>query len=659
VTRSNHVWEPRLDDLSHSHVARLMDRHGIATAAELRRRAAADPDWFYPAIIDDLGIEWFRRWDTLRDDSRGLPWTEWFLGGQLNLVHNALDRHVLAGHGDQLAVIAEDDAGGVTRLTYRELQARVQRFAGALAGLGVGAGDAVGLYLPMGAEAVVALLACLALGAAAVPVFSGLGPEALAARLADAGATVLLTADGTRRRGKVVMLQPAADHAAGLSGTVRTVVVQRRLGLAGPCDKDHVISWEGIEAAASPQRPTVPLEASARALILHTPGTTGPPKGAVHTHAGVQIATAKELGYHLDLRPGESMFWVTDIGWMMGPWQILGVLFHRGTVVLLDGTLDHPGTDRLFRIVERHRVTHLGLTPTRVRQLAARQGEIGRGHDLSSVRVIGSTGEPWDEPSYLWAFHNLGRSRCPIVNISGGTELMGCLLAPLVVAPLTPTTLQGPALGLDVDVVDDDGRPVRGGTGYLVCRNAAPNMTRGFLGDPQRYLETYFSRFGESVWFHGDWARVDEAGFWYLAGRADDTLTIAGRRVGPGEVEAAAVSHPAVRQAAAVGLGDPLQGTRLVLVLVPKPGIRPSDALGEEVARHVAEQLGDPTRAAAVRWVEELPATRTGRVLRGLIRRLLAGEDPGDTAPVANPDAVDALRGNRETGKPVNRGQLP
>jgi acetyl-CoA synthetase len=650
VTRSNHVWEPRLDDLSHSHVARLMDRHGIATADELRQRAAADPEWFYPAIVDDLGIEWFRRWDALRDGSRGLPWTEWFLGGQLNLVHNALDRHVLAGFGEQVAVIAEDDAGGATRLTYRELQARVQRFAGALAGLGVVAGDAVGLYLPTGAEAVVALLACLALGAVAVPVFNGLGPETAASRLADARATVLLTADGTRRRGKIVPLQPAADHAAGLSGTVRQIVVQRRLGLAGPGDRDRVVSWERAEQAASP-RATVPLDASARALILHTPGTTGAPKGAVHTHAGVQLATAKDVGYHLDLRPGETMFWVTDIGWMMGPWEILGVLFHRGTVVLLDGTLDHPGLDRLFRIVERHRVTHLGLTPTRARQLAARQGEIGRGHDLSSIRVLGSTGEPWDEASYLWAFHNLGRSRCPIVNISGGTELMGCLLAPLVVAPLTPTTLQGPALGMDVDVVDDGGRPVRGGTGYLVCRNAAPNMTRGFLGDPQRYLDTYFSRFGESVWFHGDWARVDEAGFWFLSGRADDTMTIAGRRVGPGEVEAAAASHPAVRGAAAVGIGDPLQGTRLVLVLVPKPGIRPSEALGDEVARHVAEQLGDATRAAAVRWVEALPATRAGRVLRGLIRRLLAGEDPGDLAPVANPDTVEALR--------ANRGQLP
>ncbi len=644
MTRSNHVWEPRLDDLSHSHVARLMDRHGIGTPGELRRRAAADPDWFYPAILEDLGVEWYRPYRTLKDGSRGLPWTDWFVGGQLNLVHNCLDRHVSAGHGDEPAVVAESDDGTVTRLSYRELHERVQRFAGALVRLGVEVDDAVGLYLPMCADAVVALLACLRIGAVAVPVFSGFGPEALAARLADAKVKLLITADGTRRRGRPVPLKPAADHAAGLSGTVRHVVVLRRTGARNPCDKDHDVSWEEIEAAAPPSQPTVPLDAAARALVLHTPGTTGPSKGAIHTHAGVQIVTAKEAGYHLDLRPGETMFWPTDIGWMMGPWEILGVLFHRGTVLLLDGTLDYPGFDRLFRIVERHRVTHLGVTPTRARQLATNQGAIGRGHDLSSVRVLGSTGEPWDEASYLWAFHNLGRGRCPIINISGGTELMGCLLAPLVVAPLTPTTLQGPALGMDVDVVDDAGKPVRGSVGYLVCRSAAPNMTRGFLGDPQRYLDTYFARFGEQLWFHGDWARVDSAGFWYLSGRTDDTLKIAGRRIGPGEVESAAMSHPAVREAAAIGIDDPMEGTRLVLVLVPRPGTRPSDALGLDVALHVADQLGTAMRPATVRWVEALPATRAGRILRGVVRKALTGEDPGSLAQVANPDAVEALK---------------
>ncbi len=642
--RSKVLWEPRPDDLTGSHVARLMARHGIGSADELRHRSATEPEWFYPAMIEDLGIEWFTAYRVLKDDSRGLPWTDWFLGGKLNLVHNSLDRHVVAGRGDRLAVIAEDDAGRVTRLTYAELQQRVNRFAAGLSSLGIGIDDTVGLYLPMTAEVVVALLACLKIGAVAVPVFAGFGPEALAARLADARAKVLLTADGTHRRGRHIPLKPAADHAAGLAGCVRHVVVLRHTGETLTLDKDHDVGWEEIEAASPAMHPTVPLDAGARSMILYTSGTTGRPKGAVHTHAGVQIVTAKEVGYHLDVRPGETMFWLTDIGWMMGPWEILGVLFHGGTVVLLDGTPDYPGFDRVLRIVDTHRVTHLALAPTAARLLAANQDRIDRHHDLASVRVLGSTGEPWDESSYLWYYHNLGRSRCPVINISGGTELMGCLLAPLVVAPLAPTTLQGPALGMDVDVVNDECQSVRGEVGYLVCRNAAPNMTRGFLGDPQRYLDTYFDKFGPAIWFHGDWARVDAEGFWYLSGRSDDTLKIAGKRIGPGEVEAAATSHPAVREAAAVGLEDPIKGTKLVLVAVPTPGTRPSAALGQDVAIYVADQLGPAMRPAVVRWVDALPATRSGKILRGIIRKVLAGEDPGSLASAANPEAVEALK---------------
>jgi acetyl-CoA synthetase len=637
-------WKPRPDDLQRSHVARLMARHGIADTAELRARAAREPEWFYPALVDDLGIEWFHRWERLRDDSRGLPWTDWFVGGRINIVHNCLDRHLAAGHGGQVALVAEDDEERATLLTYDELAARVGRLAGALTGLGVGVDDAVGLYLPMTADVVVALLACLKIGAVPVPVFAGFGPDALGARLSDAGARVLLTADGTRRRGKAVALKPAADRAAA-AARVAHVVVLRHTGEEVAWDAARDRWWHELESAASAEHPTAELDASARSLLLYTSGTTGKPKGAVHTHAGVQVVTAKEVGYHMDVRPRDVMFWLTDIGWMMGPWEILGVLFHRGTVVLLDGVPDYPQPDRIWGMVERHRITHLALAPTAVRVLAAQGRSPAEKHDLESIRVLGSTGEPWDEPSWRWFFEVAGGGRCPIVNISGGTELMGCLLAPLVTEPLTPCTLQGPALGMDVDVVDDEGRSVRGQVGYLVCRNAAPNMTRGFLGDPQRYLDTYFARFGEETWFHGDWALVDDAGFWYLHGRSDDTLKIAGKRIGPAEVESAAVAHEAVREAAAIGLPDPVKGTRLVLVAVPHAGQEPSAELGAAVAAHVADLMGPAMRPAEVRWVDALPVTRSGKIVRGVIRRVLAGEDPGSLASVANPAALDALRG--------------
>ena len=637
-------WTPRADDLDASHVARLMRRHGITSVDELRQRAASEPEWFYPAILEDLGIEWFRPYDRLLDRSNGLPWTDWFLGGQLNIVHNVLDRHLAAGHGGDLAVVAEDDEGEQLRLTYEELGSRVNRMAGVLLALDVSAGDAVGLYLPMSADVVVAVLACLKIGVVPVPVFAGFGPEALAARLQDAQARVLLTADGTRRRGRLIRLKDMADRACDLARSVEHVVVLRHAGVSVSWTPGRDLWWHQAEDASSSELATAELPADHHALLLYTSGTTGRPKGVVHTHAGVQVVTAKEVGYHLDVRPGDVMFWLTDIGWMMGPWEILGVLFHRGTVVLLDGAPDYPTGDRLWRMVARHRVTHLGVAPTAVRVLAAAGDDAVRRHDLSSLRILGSTGEPWDETSYRWLAQVVGENRCPIMNISGGTELMGCLLAPLPVAPLKATSLQGPALGMAVDVVDDNGNSVRGEVGYLVCRAPAPNMTRGFLNDPQRYLDAYFARFGESLWNHGDWALVDEDGFWFLTGRSDDTLKIAGKRIGPGEVEAAAVAHPAVREAAAVGLPDPVKGTRLVLVVVPQLDHDPSQELSEAVRGHVAEALGSTMRPAQVLWLEALPVTRSGKILRGVLRRVLAGEAPGDLSSVANPEAVEAAR---------------
>ncbi|HPC82429.1 MAG TPA: AMP-binding protein [Thermoanaerobaculaceae bacterium] len=640
---SDFIWHPRPDDLERSHVARLMRTHGIDSARALRERAAADPHWFYPAVERDLGIEWYTPYTRLLDASGGLPWTEWFVGGELNLVHNVLDRHLAAGHGNEVAVVAEGESGETGRLTYAALDERVCRLAGALAGLGVQVGDAVGFYLPMTVDVVVGLLACLKIGAVPVPVFAGFGPDALAVRLADAGARVLLTADGTSRRGARIALKPVADAAAARAGCVRDMVVLRHDGGELPWQEGRDWWWHELEAEGPVRLPTEPLPASARALVLYTSGTTGKPKGAVHTHAGVLSVTAREVGYHLDLRPGEVMLWLTDIGWMMGPWEILGVLFHRGTVVLVDGAPDYPAPDRLWAVVARHRVTHLGVAPTAVRVLAAHGDDLPGRHDLSALRVLGSTGEPWDEAGYRWFFERVGGSRCPIMNISGGTELMGCLLAPLPVAPIKATSLQGPALGMDVDVLDESGAPVRGQVGYLACRNAAPNMTRGFLGDRERYLETYFSRFGETIWNHGDWARVDEDGQWFLSGRADDTLKIAGKRVGPGKIEAAATAHPAVREAAAVGVPDPVTGTRLVLVAVTRPGVAAEEALAADVAAFVGRHLGPAMRPSRVLFAAALPQTRSGKILRGAIRRVLAGETADGGPTIANPEALEEL----------------
>src|SRR5688572_21450933 len=481
-----------------------MRAHGIRDYDALIRRCSEDTSWFWDAALKDLGVVWDRPYDKVQEG--GFPFAKWFIGGKLNIVSNALERHA----GTRRAVVWEGDDGGVRTWTYAELRDQAQAVGDALRALGVKKGDAVGIYMPMVPEIVAAFFGCLSIGAVAVPVFSAFGAPALAVRLQDAEAKVLFTADGVSRRGKKSPLKPEADLAVKECPSVRKVIVLRRIGIDVPMGPNDVW-WHDSVGAAPAEAPTVELEAEDTAIVLYTSGTTGKPKGTVHTHAGALAQVAKDLGYNFDLESDDVFFWVTDIGWMMGPWEMIGAAFFGATLVIFEGAPNYPDPDRLWEIVERHRVTHLGISPTAIRLLKASPLDWVTKHDLSSLRILGSTGEAWDPDSYLWYFEHVGGRRCPIINISGGTEIMGCHLMPLPIQPLKACTLGGPGLGMDVDVFDDDGKPVRGGIGHLVCKQPAPSMTKGFLKDPQRYLETYFSKW-PGVWYHGDWAKVDEDG---------------------------------------------------------------------------------------------------------------------------------------------------
>ncbi|HEY0947545.1 MAG TPA: AMP-binding protein, partial [Opitutaceae bacterium] len=366
--------------------------------------------------------------------------------------------------------------------------------------------------------------------------------------------------------------------------------------------------------------------------------------GTVHTHIGCLAQMGKELRYAFDVRPGEPFFWFTDIGWMMGPWELIGCLLHRTPVVLFDGAPDHPTSDRLWQTLERLRVVTFGASPTLVRLLMrATDGRGPREHDLSALRVLGSTGEPWDETSYRWFFENVGHGYCPVMNISGGTELVGCLLQPYPLQPLKPCSLGGPALGMDADVFTEEGhRADNGRVGHLVCKQPAPSMTKSFLHDDARYLETYFGKF-PGVWYHGDWAMRDADDQWFLFGRSDDTIKVAGKRVGPAEVESVLTMHPAVSEAAAIGVPDELKGQALVCFVVLKGGASPASPLPAALAAHVASQLGKPLAPKAVHVVSALPKTRSGKVLRSTIRRVYLGEAPGDLASVDDPSALEAI----------------
>jgi acetyl-CoA synthetase len=637
------AWQPTPEQAAASRLGRFMAAHGLGTFDALLRRSTADPEWFWQAVVDDLGLEWYEPYTRVLDLSEGVPFAHWFVGGRYNYVHNALDRHAAGPCRDAPALIWEGEDGSTRRLTFAALAAEVGRLANALRGLGIGPGDRVGIFMPMLPETAVATLAVSKLGAIYTPIFSGYGAAAVATRLNDCEARLLITADSFPRRTSVVPMKETADEAVAQAPSVERVLVARRLGRPVPWTAGRDVWWHEAVADQPPACPTERTAGEDPCMIIYTSGTTGRPKGALHVHHGFPLKATQDLAHCFDLGPGDRLFWLTDLGWMMGPWAIMGALTLGATLFLYEGTPDYPGPDRLWQIVERHRITHLGLSPTAVRGLMRYGTAPLQGHDLSSLRVLGSTGEPWNPEPWWWYFDHVGGGRCPIINYSGGTEVSGGILGCTLVQPIKPCSFSGPVPGMAADVVDDAGRSVRGEVGELVIRAPWPGMTHGFWRDRERYLETYWSRF-EGIWVHGDWALVDEDGFWYILGRSDDTLKVAGKRVGPAEVESAAVSHPAVSEAAAIGVPDPLKGEAIVVFAVLAPGYQPSDALRDEIAEAIVRELGRPLRPQAVRFVRDLPKTRNAKIMRRVIRaKYLGRSDLGDLSALENPAAVEEI----------------
>jgi acetyl-CoA synthetase len=649
------IWEPYGDYLEKSNVRRFMDAHGISGYEELVERSVTDVAWFWEEALRDLGVEWDEPYETILDESRGFPWARWFVGGKLNIVRNCIDRHIEAGRGEVAALEWVSEGGERRTVTYAELDRQVCRLANAMRAAGVSRGDTVGLYMPMVPELVVVFYATLKIGAVLIPVFSGFGAHALATRLQDGASRIVFTADGSVRRGKPFGLKPEVDRAVEEYPGIETVVVVDRLGSEARATAGMDVAmrpgrdvwWDEFLDGQAETSETESLEAEHRSMIIFTSGTTGRPKGTVHTHGGCLAQMAKELGYAFDVKPDDVFFWLTDIGWMMGPWELIGVHFFGATVVFFEGAPDWPHAGRIWEAAAQLRATHLGISPTAVRLLMKEGPDNPDRYDLSSLRYLGSTGEPWDPDSYMWLFERVGGGRIPIINISGGTEIVGCFLMPLPISSLKPTTLRGPMLGMAIDCVDDDALPVRGELGYLVCRRPAPSMTKGFLNDPERYLETYFGRFGTDLWFHGDWAYVDSDGFWFLRGRADDTIKVSGRRTGPAEVEAALIEHPAVSEAAAIGVPHEIKGEALVCFVVLNPAFEESEDLRAELKQQVVTALGKTLRPEDVRFVDALPKTRSGKIVRGVIRRAYVGEELGDLSSVDNPNALTGVRESR------------
>jgi acetyl-CoA synthetase len=640
------AWRPEPEAAAASRLAGFLRGTGERSLEKLQARAVADPGWFWGAAADDIGIAWVRRPREVLDLTAGPAWARWWTGGSFDWAWAATAPSAAHDPGT-IAVTWEGEDGEVRELSNAQLAADVDAAARRLATLGVGEGDRVGILLPMLPETVVAVLAVARLGAIFTPIFSGYAAPAIAARLTDCGAKVLITADAFLRRGAWVDLKTVADAAVAAAPTVERVLVVPRAGEAveipwtvgrdewwGMPSTDDRVGAAGGVVGRDPETPY---------MVIYTSGTTGKPKGAVHVHGGFPIKAAQDLAHQFDLRAGDSLFWFTDLGWMMGPWAIAGSLLLGARLVLYEGAPDFPGPDRLWALVARHRVTHLGLSPTVIRALMAHGQAPVRAHDRSSLRVLGSTGEPWNPEPWWWYFREVGEGRCPVINYSGGTEVSGGIVGGNVVGPIKPASFSGPCVGTAADVVDDAGSPVRGAVGELVIRAPMPGMTRGFWNDRARYEESYWARW-PGTWAHGDWASIDADGFWYIHGRSDDTLKVAGKRVGPAEVESAAVAHASVLEAAAIGVPHDIKGEAIVVLCVLRPGETDDEALRASIGKRVADELGKPLKPEVVAIVPSLPKTRSGKVMRRIIRAAWLGRDPGDLSALDDPMAVQAIR---------------
>ncbi len=654
-------------DWNTTRLAQFIARYGYRDLEDLQLQAAYVPQRFWDAVVEAIGLNWMTPYRRTLDLADGPMWPKWFVDGRLDLVDNLVGKHARATP-DKIAIRWEGDGGESRTISYAALADEVARVAAGLRALGVGEGDRIALYLPMIQEAATMMLAATRIGAIFIPFFSGYGADSVAQRVADCEASVLVCANGYFRRGKEVPMLADARSAAHACDSVRHLVVVDRLGRGpkvGECEGEGVPpETTGGEAASfaevdyrtllasRPDSAPAAFPADQTLMLIYTSGTTGKPKGVVHTHAGFPVKAAQDLLMAFDLHADDTLMWVTDMGWLMGPWMVYGGLMHGATIVLYEGTPDYPDAGRLWQVIERHGITHFGLSPTLVRLLMAAERSLPPPGALNTLRVFGSTGEAWNEAPWLWLFEEVGASRRPIINYSGGTEIGGGILACFPGRPQKAGAFDGPIPGMAVDVRDADGQPVRESVGELTIRRPWPGMTNGFWRDAARYREAYWSVWPD-VWVHGDWARVDADGYWFVHGRSDDTIKIAGKRVGPADFESALVSHPLVTEAVAIGVPDELKGeTAVCFVTVADRRILARQSWEEwevELVEHVGRRLGKPLRPGRVHLVQAIPKTRNGKTVRRVMRSAYLGTSAGDLSSVENPGAVDEVRAMRVT----------
>jgi acetyl-CoA synthetase len=641
LLQENRSFEPPSEFAAAARIKGAEEYEGI------RRRALEDPESFWAGVASEL--DWFQPWARVLDWNP--PFAKWFDGGTTNISHNCLDRHLAGPRRDKTAIHWEGEPGDTRSLSYAELHAQVAAFAGALRRLGVGKGDRVGIYMPMVPELPIAMLACARIGATHSVVFGGFSADALRDRCNDAAARVIVTADGGYRRGSVLALKPIVDEAVAQCPTVERVVVLRRAGNAVEWNDARDLWWHDAVADVEPVADAVAVEAEHPLFILYTSGTTGKPKGVVHTTGGYMVQAYLTTGWVFDLQE-DDVYWCTaDCGWVTGhTYLTYGPLLNGATVLMYEGAPNWPQPDRFWALVEKYRVTILYTAPTAIRSFMRWGDEHPAAHDLGSLRLLGSVGEPINPEAWMWYRDKIGGGRCPIVDTWWQTETGGIMVSPLPGAVATkPGSCTIALPGIDIDVVDAEGRscgPDQGG--FLVIRRPWPGMLRTVWGDPDRYVQTYWSRFGD-MYFAGDGARRDKDGYLWVMGRIDDVMNVSGHRIGTMEVESALVSHPLVTEAAVVGRPDDIKGEAIAAFVTLGPGATASKELEAELKAHVGREIGAFAKPDDLRFTDGLPKTRSGKIMRRLLRDIASGkESTGDTTTLEDYGVLARLRAGEE-----------